>query len=643
MHAVKKVVILYRSPQAVSNTGVIQFIKNNLEEIFGDRLLVENCFLADLNDQNKLEADAFLAIDERVFQRAKEYVDNFHSVIKINRTIEQHVLKRLLDIPAGTNVLIVNDSYSTAVDTINGFFEMGISHINMIAYDRKLAHTGIYDHLTVAVTPAERQFVPAHIKEIIDIGYRKISFDTMFRLMKSLNLDISEVNRNLFRYIHTLAAPDAIFHTNYVNEYLKSEALHKIANTSQSGILLIDNAGKVIYANDKSKEITKSRGNEYDLSFLQDQGDRYDSHPIKLMEETVGYYITIQEESKLSLGEKANHKKGHVAKHHFQNIIFCSEEMKNAVQTAEQMVQSEHTVLIYGESGTGKELFVQSIHNASPRKRKPFVAVNCAALPENLLESELFGYEAGAFTGANAKGKIGLFEQANHGTIFLDEIGDVTPNLQARLLRTIQEKQIMRIGSDRIIDIDVRLITATNKDLMLEVQEGHFRSDLFYRLNVLPIRIPPLRARMQDVIPLLHHFLGDKYNDLTPQEIDHLTTYQWPGNVREVENFCTYYKTLTAFPDYILTEKSKAAKNTSVSSIQKKTLEIIADSTEISHGIGRNALLHMLNDMGFSLSDRTLRIILEQLQKDALIQIGLGRAGTRITENGIKVLADDAL
>lgn len=203
------------------------------------------------------------------------------------------------------------------------------------------------------------------------------------------------------------------------------------------------------------------------------------------------------------------------------------------------MVQSEHTVLIYGESGTGKELFAQSIHNASPRKRKPFVAVNCAALPENLLESELFGYEAGAFTGANAKGKIGLFEQANHGTIFLDEIGDVTPKLQARLLRTIQEKQIMRIGSDRIIDIDVRLITATNKDLMLEVQEGHFRSDLFYRLNVLPIRIPPLRARMQDVIPLLHHFLGDKYNDLTPQEIDHLTTYQWPGNVREVENFCT--------------------------------------------------------------------------------------------------------
>ena len=643
MHAVKKVVILYRSPQAVSNTGVIQFIKNNLEEIFGDRLLVENCFLADLNDQNKLEADAFLAIDERVFQRAKEYVDNFHSVIKINRTIEQHVLKRLLDIPAGTNVLIVNDSYSTAVDTINGFFEMGISHINMIAYDRKLAHTGIYDYLTVAVTPAERQFVPAHIKEIIDIGYRKISFDTMFRLMKSLNLDIGVINRNLFRYMQTLAAPDAIFHTNYVNEYLKSEALHKIANTSQSGILLIDNAGKVIYANDKSKEITKSRGNEYDLSFLQDQDDRYDSHPIKLMEETVGYYITIQEESKLSLGEKANHKKGHVAKHHFQNIIFCSEEMKNAVQTAEQMVQSEHTVLIYGESGTGKELFAQSIHNASPRKRKPFVAVNCAALPENLLESELFGYEAGAFTGANAKGKIGLFEQANHGTIFLDEIGDVTPNLQARLLRTIQEKQIMRIGSDRIIDIDVRLITATNKDLMLEVQEGHFRSDLFYRLNVLPIRIPPLRARMQDVIPLLHHFLGDKYNDLTPQEIDHLTTYQWPGNVREVENFCTYYKTLTAFPDYILTEKSKAEKKPPVSSIQKKTLEIIADSTEISHGIGRNALLHMLNDMGFSLSDRALRIILEQLQKDALIQIGLGRAGTRITENGIKVLADDAL
>lgn len=640
MHTVKKVMVLYRSPRAVSNRGAVQFIKNNLEEIFGDYVHIENCFLADLSDQNKLAADAFLAIDERVFQRAKEYVDNFNSVIKINRTIEQNVLKTLSDIPAGTDVLIVNDSYNTAVDTINSFFEMGISHINMIAYDRKLAHTGLYDSFTVAVTPAERQFVPEHIKEIIDIGYRKISFDTMFRLMKSLNLDISVVNRNLFRYIQTLAAPDAVFHTNYVNEYLKSEALHKIANTNQMGILLIDNDGNVIYANDKAEGITKIKGNTYDTASLDACCDKY---PIKLMDETVGYYITIQMKNELSLGEKVNHKKGHVAKHDFRNIIFCSAEMNKTVQTAEQMVQSEHTVLISGESGTGKELFAQSIHNASPRKKKPFVAVNCAALPENLLESELFGYEAGAFTGANAKGKIGLFEQANHGTIFLDEIGDVTPKLQARLLRTIQEKQIMRIGSDRIIDIDVRLITATNKNLKLEVQEGHFRSDLFYRLNVLPIQIPPLRARMQDVIPLLRHFLGDKYHDLTSQEIDRLTSYQWPGNVRELENFCTYYKTLASFPEYILEEKNKTAMEDLSSGIQKKSLEIIANYTKISHGIGRNALLHILNSKGFSLSDRALRLVLDQLQKEGLIQIGLGRAGTRITESGIKALLRDTI
>ena len=218
--------------------------------------------------------------------------------------------------------------------------------------------------------------------------------------------------------------------------------------------------------------------------------------------------------SDVSASDKHLAEKGFVAKHSFKDIVHQSKEMDEVIQRARQIAQTDHTVLIRGESGTGKELFAQSIHNASSRSKYPFIAINCAALPESLLESELFGYEKGAFTGAHSKGKIGLFEEANHGTIFLDEIGDISPNLQSRLLRTIQERQIMRVGSDRIIDIDIRLITATNRDLEAAIQSGDFRADLYFRLNVLPIEIPPLRKRKKDLSGLFLHFLGIAQNAL---------------------------------------------------------------------------------------------------------------------------------
>ena len=183
--------------------------------------------------------------------------------------------------------------------------------------------------------------------------------------------------------------------------------------------------------------------------------------------------------------------------------------MEDCIQHAKAAAATEYTVLIIGESGTGKELIAQAIHNDSQRKNRPFVGVNCAAIPENLLESELFGYVGGAFTGADKNGKIGYFERANHGTIFLDEIGDVSPAMQAKLLRVIQERQIMRVGSDRVIDLDVRIIAATNKNLLEAVEKERFREDLYYRLNVLQIKMPPLRARKEDIAVLLEYFLKD--------------------------------------------------------------------------------------------------------------------------------------
>ena len=217
-------------------------------------------------------------------------------------------------------------------------------------------------------------------------------------------------------------------------------------------------------------------------------------------------------------------------------------QMKKIYELAKKVAPSSSTVLILGESGTGKEVLAKYIHFCSKRKG-PFVTINCAAIPEELLEAELFGYEKGAFTGA-IKSKPGKFEIANKGTLFLDEIGDLSLKLQAKLLRVIQEKQVERLGSDHSIKVDVRILAATNKDLEKEVQEGRFREDLFFRLNVIPIKLPPLRERKED-IPLLTQFFlkricereGIEEKKFTSQAIKALLNYPWPGNIRELENF----------------------------------------------------------------------------------------------------------
>ncbi|MGN0658242.1 MAG: sigma 54-interacting transcriptional regulator [Emergencia sp.] len=657
MSKTKQVIIIYRNS---SNQNAINFISENLEEIFGEYIHFTNCFLQDLEAGTQLQADAFLAVGEKIFDQAKEYIRDFNRVIKLNRSPNRSALNMISEIPAGTNVLVVNDTYDNTLDTVNSFYEIGVSHINMIPFDSTLEHTGIYDNLEIAITPAEPHLVPAHIHKIIDIGYRQVSFDTMFKLMKLLDLDISIINRNLFRYMQSLVESNSAFHSNYVYGYLKSEMLSHIVSSSKIGMILIDTSYQIVYANEKAVQIFQaddkngirledhidpsilSSSEPLDASLVIDGSSYYyDKYPITLMDEVAGYYITLQDEADIAVSNKKNRQKGYVAKHNFRDIVHASTDMDKVISTAKQMALTDHTVLIRGESGTGKELIAQSIHNASYRNKFPFVAINCAALPDNLLESELFGYEAGAFTGAHSKGKIGLFEQASRGTIFLDEIGDISPKLQSRLLRTIQEQQIMRVGSDRIIDIDIRLITATNRNLELAVQEGRFRSDLFYRLNVLPIVIPPLRKRKDDIVPLLQYFLGSQFKNITPAEIRQLTAYNWPGNIRELENTCTYYKTLSTFPDYILEQGQNGVSRLSESGINQSILRIISRNTEISHGIGRSALVQLLKNSGIHLSDGKLRELLGQLHNAGLIEIGKGRYGTRITEKGLNWLESD--
>jgi Nif-specific regulatory protein len=240
--------------------------------------------------------------------------------------------------------------------------------------------------------------------------------------------------------------------------------------------------------------------------------------------------------------ENQNLKNQLKKKYKFENIIGDSEKMHQIFETIEKVADTDSTILILGESGTGKELIAKAIHYNSYRREGPFIPVNCAAIPSELLESELFGHEKGAFTNA-IRTRIGRFELANGGTVFLDEIGDMSPSLQSKLLRVLQERQFERIGGVKTVKIDIRIIAATHQDLKVAVEQGRFRQDLYYRLNVIPIRVPPLRERKSDIPLLVHHFLNHfnrskkrKIQGIHNEALNRLMEYHWPGNVRELEN-----------------------------------------------------------------------------------------------------------
>ena len=360
-------------------------------------------------------------------------------------------------------------------------------------------------------------------------------------------------------------------------ERTKTNIIRMILDNSDDAVMAVDETGHILEANGQAYQL-------YGLAFLSDWkggpvqrlnagltfiGSR--EVPCRDGEEklvTIGgqkYYvryklisgevsgagtlITTSAASKILQDERQIRKslarKGPTAKYTFRSIIAVNPEMRKKLEIAKKFSKADSDVLITGETGTGKELFAHSIHSASGRMAQPFVAINCATLPESLLESELFGYEPGSFSGASREGRMGLFELAHRGTIFLDEIGEIPVALQAKLLRVLQEKEIRRIGSAAVIPIDVRVIAATNVNIREQIALGKFRSDLLYRLNALEISIPPLRERPDDVIPLMEGQLrilaaglGKQVPKLTQEAQALLCRYAWPGNVRELRNIC---------------------------------------------------------------------------------------------------------
>ena len=293
--------------------------------------------------------------------------------------------------------------------------------------------------------------------------------------------------------------------------------------------------------------------------------------PLKVHNENIGKLLTVQDISRIqALESKIREKlyqRGHIARHRFEDIKGISEAIQEKIRIAREYSQTDSTIMIVGQTGTGKELFAQSIHNESRRYTGPFIALNCAALPEHLLESELFGYVEGTFTGAAKGGKPGLFEIAHQGTIFLDEISEIPLKLQAKLLRVLQEKEVRRIGHDKIIPLDVRIITATNKNLFTMVEQGLFREDLFYRLNILELSLPGLCDRRED-IPILIQYIFDRLSkphpytiQISTEAINYLKFLEWPGNIRQLRNICERFSVLYKMHPIELSDAQRVIAN----------------------------------------------------------------------------------
>ncbi len=345
------------------------------------------------------------------------------------------------------------------------------------------------------------------------------------------------------------------------SEKLQAAQLMAIIDNIEEGVIAVTGDKKVSFYNNLAKRICTEPNKKLTFSHIGDLLNYRNQEkivsingnsvlariiPLEFNNKKRGDVITFQEVSSIQAFERkirfSSYQKGLYAKRSFADIIARSAVMNQLIAKAKNYATYKSNLLIYGETGTGKEVIAQSVHNHSKYHKGPFVSVNTASIPPSLLESELFGYAEGAFTGARKGGKQGLFELAHGGTIFLDEIGELTPEIQSRLLRVLQEKEIMRIGDDKIIPVDVRIISATNRDLFEQVKTGAFRQDLYYRIHVLGLRIPPLRERAEDIPLLFEHFVGKmsaregKKVKISAGAMKVLTAYSWPGNIRQLRN-----------------------------------------------------------------------------------------------------------
>jgi len=551
--------------------NVNNFLRTIIHNIIGAKVRIYGQVLEDGLSKGP-NADVVMCSGPFLLARVKE-IYPARAIVAPKRIITGYNLEKVLVLPRNTRVLMVNHPRTATIETIDSLKDIGISHIKYVPYWKgaKLDLSSV----TIAISPGMGHLCPKEVSRLIDIGPRIISIHSFLELLLALNLDLSYIE-NFATYYHNFLMESS---RKLASVLEQSELLRKyqevILNQFEDGLVSVNETGKIDLVNKavtrlvgtdrnsvltqrideflavfkhKASLIDESRIGARSSSISELNGKQVLIQKIPIVhEERVRHIYTFREIARMQRLEKDVRvrlaEKGHITKYGFSDIWTVSPVINELKEKAQDFAVTEKNLLITGESGTGKELFAHAIHRSSPRRDGPFVAVNFAGIPEGLIESELFGYDPGAFTGARKGGKPGLFEEAHGGTIFLDEIGDAPLSVQARLLRVLQEQEIMRVGSSRIIPIDVRILAGTNANIHRAMEENRFRKDLYYRLGTLPLEIPPLREHPEDILYVLNRYLEDRYGIRKRfSEMARLCLLQhsWPGNIRELLNLAEY-------------------------------------------------------------------------------------------------------
>ena len=497
------------------------------------------------------------------------------------------------------------------------------------------------------------------ISEIPESGVRVFSSGYAASLSDREDLEFIELS-NRPHTVRETVRNARVFLGKMQDNIQQVNTLNSIYNNIDEGIILFDKAYNIMEGNERAcsflgmshHEVLGSRISDLirempvgstdgsclirsPKTFMGKSGKyqiSYTVYPFDFYRGETRYILIMQDVTKIQSLERNIRlqlsKKGLVAEHHFEDILTCDEGMEHVIGKARAIAGHEGSVLIYGESGTGKELFAQSIHNESDRKSGPFVAINCAALTESLLESELFGYVGGAFTGARKEGKAGLFELAHNGTIFLDEINSTPLSLQAKILRVIESQQVMRVGSDYVIPLNVRVISASNGNLAKDIEEGRFRRDLYYRLNTFELTVPPVRERQADILMLFKYYVaglsGSANTNYTDIELEsgfekQLLEHKWMGNVREIRSVALRYNAFGGDNSAgdILRPESGTLKNEEIEAHE----ETLIDSKEMLPVTDNGEMIKLSE-----LSGAVEQLVIQSLEQKGLTRTEIAKA-----------------
>lgn len=659
-----------------------------IKSFFSHNIIVEKFCIEDLDIKKGIIADMVLIPSYDVFKKVKKYLKNKSEIVIANRTISKSALDKIMDIPEGTEAFLLDESSEMAMEMTSVVYQLGARHINLTPIYPEIEEI-IEEELVIVL--GESKYIPDSAGNIINIGNSLLDINTIIDIGVKLNLVHILNKQNIEKTYKEIVT------TNFglaeilgrINRF--ESQLDILLQVIDDGIIGINSKGTIFSYNESVEKIIGYKKEEVEgrngFKILSKIPFKYVLKTLTSVKEKLikinGYDVVVSVDpiihsgklygavaivKKFSDTEKKQHKlraqligKGHRAKYKFKDIIGISESINKCKDIAKRMAKSNSSILITGESGTGKELFAQAIHNSSKRKDYQFVAVNCGALPESLLESELFGYEEGAFTGARRGGKPGLFELTHMGTLFLDEIGEMPLNLQMRLLRVLQEREVMRVGGDRLINVDIRIIAATNKNLKEMVKNGEFREDLYFRLNVLPLKIPPLRSRTDDILPLITQMkreFNSNFN-FTPKAKDVLLKHSWKGNVRELRNCIEYLANLEIneveaedlpfeyeeiFHNSAFDAEDKILIDKFLESVGKNISKYIFVLEELDKSyldkkrLGRRSLYQLANQREVFISEQEIRRILINLEKFLMVEIFKGRNGSIITDYGRRVL-----